>query len=252
MSFDGKVVLITGGSSGIGADAAKHLSSLGANVAIVGRNEKRLSEVADQIIEAGCSIPLRILADVTKDAERIVNETIQHFGKLDVLLNNAGYGIQDNVLEADISEFDRLIDTNVRSIIILTKLCVPHLAKTKGNIINTSSVAGITGFPNFMSYCISKASVNQFTKCCAIDLASMNIRVNAINPTAIRTRFFRFIGETAEKVDEFYDSVIEQQLVARVGEVADTSAAIAFLANNEIASYFTGILLPVDGGLMTA
>ena len=90
MAFNDKVVLITGASSGIGADAARHLAKLGAKVAIVGRNEKRLSGVADQIKQSGSAAPLAIVADITKDTDRIVDETIKHFGKLHVLINNAG------------------------------------------------------------------------------------------------------------------------------------------------------------------
>lgn len=172
MSFSGKVVLVTGSSSGIGADAARHLASLGAKVVIVGRNEKRLNEVADQIKNSGSPAPLPIVADLTKDAERIVDETINHFGQLDVLVNNAGIVIQDNAIEIKLSDFDRIFDTNVRSVITLTKLCVPHLAKTRGNIINVSSVAGLKAFQNVMSYCMSKAALDQFTKCAALDLAS--------------------------------------------------------------------------------
>lgn len=171
MSFDGKVVLVTGASSGIGADAARHLTSLGAKVSIVGRNEKRLNEVADEIKSSGSIAPLKIVADVTKDAERIVAETINHFGQLDILVNNAGIVTQDNVDNIKMSEFDRIFDTNVRSVITLTKLCVPHLEKTKGNIVNVSSVAGLKPVQNVLTYCMSKAALDQFTKCSALDLA---------------------------------------------------------------------------------
>lgn len=127
MSFDGKVVLITGASSGIGADEAKHLAGLGAQVSIVGRNQKRQDAVAEQIKNSGVPVPLAIVGDVTKDAERIVNETVKHFGKLDVLVNSAGIFTLDNISEADISEFDRIFNTNVRSVVTLTNLCIPHL-----------------------------------------------------------------------------------------------------------------------------
>src|ERR1044071_9508340 len=153
MSFKGKVVLITGASSGIGADAARHLAQLGAKVSIVGRNEERLKEVAKEIKKCGCVEPLPIVADITKDAERIVSETVKHFGQLDVLINNAAFAISDNAADANLSEFDRLFDTNVRAVINLTKLCVPHLEKTKGNVVNVSSGAGVKPFPNYMSYC---------------------------------------------------------------------------------------------------
>lgn len=253
MAFDGKVILITGASSGIGADAARHLAKLGANVAIVGRNEIRLKEVADQIKECESSpAPLVIVADVTKDAERIVNETIEEFGKLDVLINNAGIAIIDTVIEANLNNFDRIIDTNVRSVINLTKLCVPHLEKTKGNIVNVSSIAGLKGIRNSMSYCISKAAITQFTKCSALDLAAKSIRVNAIAPSVIRTPIFEKDFLPCEKIERYFAHFQKKYPVGRIGEVSDTSAAISFLADNNLTSFLTGIVLPVDGGSMVA
>lgn len=140
MNFSGKVALITGGSSGIGADAACHLAKLGASVAIVGRNEKRLNEVAEKIVKNGSSSkPLQIAANVTKDAERIINETIKQFGRLDILVNSAGIFGSDSVDKFDANEFDRMMNINVKSVIALTHLAVPYLEKTKGKIKIVSS-----------------------------------------------------------------------------------------------------------------
>lgn len=112
--FENKVILITGASNGIGADAARHLAKLGAKVSIIGRNAERLKKVADEIKnKKDAPVPLAIVADVTKDAERIINETIKHFGQLDVLVNNAGYGAFNTVETIEISDFDKLFDTNV-------------------------------------------------------------------------------------------------------------------------------------------
>lgn len=246
MSFAGKVVLITGASSGIGADAARHLAKLGAKVAIVGRNEKRLNEVAAEIIKAGSPKPLPIVADVSKDAERIIDETIKYFGKIDVLVNNAGILMSDTVEDIKMSDYDRIMDTNLRSVVVLSHLAVPHLAKSKGNIVNVSSVAGIQPYNQYTSYCISKAGINQFTKCSAISLAKKGIRVNAINPGDIRTPIFESVGVTQENADQFFEKCAEQYLVGKVGEVSDTSAAIEYLASQ---SFINGILLPVDGGI---
>lgn len=244
MSFSGKVVLITGGSSGIGADAARHLAKLGAQVAIVGRNEQRLNEVAKQILKAGSPKPLTIVADVTTDAKRIIDETIKQFGKLDVLVNNAGIFISDSITEFNVSEYDRLMDTNLRSVLVLTHLAVPHLAITKGNIVNVSSESGINAYDFFLSYCISKAGINHFTKCAAIGLAAKGVRVNAVNPGDIRTPIFESVG--ISDTNAFFDAIKNQYLVGRIGEVSDTSAAIEYLASQ---SFVNGILLPVDGGI---
>ncbi|XP_031638455.1 uncharacterized protein LOC116350697 isoform X1 [Contarinia nasturtii] len=247
MSFSGKVVLITGASSGIGADAAHHLASKGASVSIVGRNEKRLNEVAKEISKAGHPTPLAIVADVTKDAERIINETIKHFGKLDVLVNNAGIFGSDTVTGFDVNGFDRMLNTNLKSVIVITNLAIPHLEKTKGNVVNVSSVAGLKAFGSFMTYCISKSGLDQFTKCAALDLASKNIRVNSVNPATIRTPLFAAIGIDKSNEAQFYEDQAKIYLVKRVGEVSDTSSAIAYLASE---SFINGTCLPVDGGCL--
>lgn len=182
MSFNGKVILITGAGSGIGADAARYLAKSGAKVAIIDRNAKRLHEVAEEIKKSGLSAPLPIVADVTTDTKRIVNKTITHFGQLDVLINNAGIPISDTVVGVNLSEFDRVFDVNVRAAINLTKLCVPHLEKTGGNIVNVASICSLRPVPALMTYCMSKAALIQFTKCSALDLAAKKICVNGINP----------------------------------------------------------------------
>lgn len=181
-TFNGKVVLVTGASSGIGADAARHLAKLGASVAIVGRNATRLEDVEAQIKQLGLATPLAIVADVRTDTEQIVDETIERFGKLDVLLNVAGIGVLDSIVDVDMSNFDRIFDTNARSVVALTQLCVPHLEKTKGNVVSVSSVFGFRPMRNTLSYSMSKGAVNLFTKSAALDLADKGIRVNAINP----------------------------------------------------------------------
>lgn len=252
MAFKGKVVLITGSSSGIGANAARHLAKLGAKVSIVDKNGERLNEVAKEIKDSGATPPLSIVADVTKDAERIVQETINHFGQLDVLINNAGIVNMDTVIGVNLSEFDRVFDVNVRGAIILTKFSVPYLEKTKGNVLNVSSVGGLKAKVNSMTYCMSKAALDQFTKCSALDLAPKGIRVNSINPAIVRTRLFESYGSDENQYEQRLEDRKNRYPLGRVGEVSDTSAAIAYLADNDLASFLTGVLLPVDGGAMVA
>lgn len=252
MSLTSKVILITGASSGIGADASRHLAKLGAKVALVGRNQERLNLVASQIINAGSPAPLIIVADVTNDAERIINQTLQHYGQLNVLINNAGIYSSNSASDIDLMEYDRIMNTNVRSLVELTKLAVPHLEKTKGNILNVSSASGLRVQYYSYVYCISKAAVNQLTKSAALDLASKGIRVNAINPVNIRTPIFETGGGlSADEAVMFLDSFKNIYPVGRVGEVSDTSYAIEFLVK-DCASFYTGLLLPVDGGALTA
>ena len=125
-------------SIGLFLNAARHLANLGGSVVLVGRNESRLNKVAVEIKSAGSTAPLPIVADVTKDAQRIIAETIQHFGRLDVLINNAGINMEIPIMDATDEQFNQIFNTNVRSVITLCKLAVPFLEKTKGNIVNVS------------------------------------------------------------------------------------------------------------------
>lgn len=246
MSFNGKVVLITGGGSGIGAGAARHFAKLKALVSIVDLDEKRLNEVADQIAQDGSPKPFRVVANVTTDCERIINETIKHFGRLDVLVNNAGILKIDSVIEFNANDFDRVLNVNLKAPIVLTNLAVPHLEKTKGNVVNVSSVASVKPMKNFTSYCISKAGVDQFTKCAALTLASNGIRVNAVLPGVIQTDIYNALETTTMNADQFFDLMKNSSLAGRVGTVTDTNAAIAYLASE---SFVNGTSLVVDGGM---
>lgn len=251
MSFKNKVVIVTGSSSGIGRDAAVHLAKLGADAVLVGRNEARLNDVKNEIIANGSAVPLVIIADVTKDAEKIISNTVEHFGKINILINNAGMMTEENVENLTMEAFDKTMDTNLRSIIQLTQKAIPYLEKTKGNILNVSSTAGLKAVPNLLSYCVSKAALDQFTKCTSLELAAKGIRVNAINPAAIRTPLYRALGIDSKGEEALFDSYKSRYPVGRIGEVSDTSAAIAYLTSDS-ASFITGVLLPVDGGALTA
>ena len=170
MDFTGKVVLITGASSGIGASTAEHLSLLGASLVITGRNEENLLKVADKCEGKH----LLVIADLTKEEDRvmIIESAIERFGKIDVLVNNAGILENGSIEKTSLDQFDRVMDINVRAVYHLTMLATPHLINTKGNIVNVSSVAGKRSFPGILSYCMSKAAIDQFTKCVALELAT--------------------------------------------------------------------------------
>lgn len=247
MNFSGKVILITGGSSGIGAGSALHLSKLGASLAIVGRNANRLSDVAKSIRETGSADPFEIVADVTTDAERIISATIQRFGKLDVLVNNAGILVVCSEPLGTLEAYDQIMNTNVRSVLALTKLAVPHLEKTKGNVVNISSIAAVEIVPDGIAYAMSKAALDHFTRNAAVDLAAKGIRVNAVSPGAIVTPIFESAGLNKADAAKFIEHCNATYPVGRVGNVSDTSNAIAFLAH-DTASFITGHILTVDGG----
>ncbi|XP_055923281.1 3-oxoacyl-[acyl-carrier-protein] reductase FabG-like [Eupeodes corollae] len=248
MKLDGKVAIITGASSGIGAETCKHFVIAGAHVAAVGRNLANLKQTAEACAKANPSSKcLLIQADITKDTQKIVNETIAEFGKIDILVNNAGITANGSILEADLQQLDNIFDTNFRSVFQLTKLVVPHLIKSKGNVVNVSSVAGLRSFPNFLSYCISKAALDQFTKCVALEMAPHGVRVNSVNPAMIVSNIYKKIGATDEEYAKILERSAPSHAMGRVGEVHEVAPAIVFLASDS-ASFITGTQFLVDGG----
>lgn len=187
--FLGKVVLITGASSGIGAETAVHFAVLGAHLAIAGRNMASLRVVENNCLKAtadtGCeTCKIKLLqGEMTNDddVKRILDETLQYFGKLDILVNCAGILETGTIETTDVKQYDRVFDINVRSIYHLTNLAVPHIIKTKGNIVNVSSVNGIRSFAGVLAYCMSKSALDQFTQCTALELAPKQVIFNILS-----------------------------------------------------------------------
>lgn len=227
-------------------------NGLGAQISLVGQNAKNLIRLAEEITGSGSPIPLVIVAeDVTSSAERIVDSTIKHFGRLDVLINNAENLTQDSGNETNISDFDNIFNKSVRSFITLTALCVTHLEKTGGNVVNISSGAEIKPTQNSMNYCMARGAIDQFTKCCAKDLAKKGIRVNGINASAIKSPVFETFRLSKEKYEKMIEEYKKRYPIGRVGEVYDASAAIAYLADDVASSSLTGLLLPlVSAGIV--
>lgn len=249
MSLVGKVVIVTGASSGIGATTAEAFAKQGSKVVLVGRNEPNL-KAAESVCKAANSKAelLAIVADVTVDAERIINSTIDRFGQLDVLVNNAGIFEVGNILDIDVEQFDRIFNTNLRAVFLLTKFAAPHLIKTQGNIVNVSSIAGLRSIRDVSSYCASKAALDQFTRCIALDLAPKKVRVNSVNPGVIVTDIQRRRGLSPKEVDDFYLRSKETHPLGRAGEAKEVADAIIFLASDS-SSFITGANLPIDGGI---
>jgi NAD(P)-dependent dehydrogenase (short-subunit alcohol dehydrogenase family) len=246
MNFANKVVVITGASSGIGAGAAVHLSSLGAKVVLTGRNEENLKKVAEKCK----SEVLAIVSDVTVEADRVtlIEETIKRFGQIDVLVNNAGIGEVGPFTSFSMEKYDSVMNTNLRSVFHLSQLATPHLIKTKGNIVNISSVGGLRPFAGFTAYCMTKAALDHFTKCLALELAPSGVRVNSVNPAFIDTNFAMRMGISEAAYKDILAKAVQNHPIGRTGTIEDTATAIAFLACNNTSSFITGTLLAVDGG----
>ncbi|XP_037940874.1 glucose 1-dehydrogenase-like [Teleopsis dalmanni] len=249
MDFNNKVVIVTGASSGIGAETAVHFAELGALLTIVGRNLEKLKEVAEKVTKAKGNEPLLVQADMNKedDVKRIVNDTLSKYNKIDVLVNNAGILETGTIENTSLEQYDRVMNTNIRSVYQLTMLAVPELIKTKGNIVNVSSVNGIRSFPGVLAYNISKAAVDQFTRCVALELALKGVRCNAVNPGVVITEIHKRGGMDEATYAKFLEHSRTTHALGRPGEVREVSNAITFLAS-DCASFTTGASLPVDGG----
>lgn len=249
--FSGKVVLITGASSGIGAETAWEFSKHGANLALTGRNIENLDMVSEKCIELSPNkiAPLKIIGDIKneKDIENIIDSTIKYFKKLDVLINNAGILLSGTIETTSLEQFDNIMETNVRGPYYLTMLATPYLIESKGNIINVSSVSGMRSFPNILAYGMSKAALDQFTRCVALELAPKGVRVNAVNPGVIVTGIHLKGTMTEQEYAAYLEKSKVTHALGRPGEAKEVSSVIAFLAS-DAASNITGATLPVDGG----
>uniref|UniRef100_A0A673YV17 Zgc:101858 n=1 Tax=Salmo trutta TaxID=8032 RepID=A0A673YV17_SALTR len=169
-SLKGKVTLITGASSGIGAGTSLMFAKLGALLALNGRDVENLTNIAKQCTDLGAAEPLLVPGDLTNEdtVKKTVELTIAHFGRLDVLINSAGILAMGSIETGDLAQYDKVMNVNVRSVYHLTQLCVPHLIRTKGSIVNVSSVNGQRSFPGVLAYCMSKSAIDQFTRCIAL------------------------------------------------------------------------------------
>lgn len=246
--MQGKVAIVTGASSGIGRATALRFAAEGCTVVAVGRNEKELGHLSKGTGETSGSIKPH-LADVTEmsQLERIVSETVHNHGRIDVLVNSAGIIKNGNIEDTELDDWDKMININLRSVFVLSQKCVPHLAETQGNIVNISSVAGIRSFPNVLAYCVSKAAVDQLTRCSALELAPKKVRVNAVNPGVVVTNIHKRGGMEDAAYDAFLEHSKSTHPIGRVGTPEEVADLIHFLAS-EKASWITGATYEIDGG----
>lgn len=244
----GKVVIVTGGSSGIGRAAALSFANSGANVVAVGRNEKALNVVRLEAKDSEGTIKAH-LADVceTTQVERVLTDTFEQFGQIDVLVNAAGIIMNGSIENTALEDWDKMMNVNVRSMFWIMNRCVPYLEKTQGNIVNVSSVAGTRSFPNVLAYCVSKAAVDQITRCAALELAPKRIRVNAVNPGVIVTKLHKRSGMNDSDYENFLEHSKTTHPIGRVGEPEEVADLIYFLAS-EKAGWITGATYEIDGG----
>ncbi len=246
--FANKILLITGATSGIGKATALRFAQAGASVAAVGRDETALSELCQQLDEIGAQC-LGIPADLSREEETVtvISKTLAHFGGIDVLVNAAGHISSGTSETTSLAAWDAMLDINLRAPFILMQKALPTIIERRGNIVNVSSVTGLRAFPGVLAYCVSKAGLDQLTRCAALELAAKGVRVNAVNPGVVITDIHKRGGMTEEQYDAFLEHSKTTHPLGRVGEASEIAELIFFLASAR-ASWITGATYSIDGG----
>ncbi|HXD29982.1 MAG TPA: glucose 1-dehydrogenase [Pyrinomonadaceae bacterium] len=243
--FSGKVVIVTGATSGIGRATATRFAELGASVCAVGRDEAALAEVLNELGNNAVTIQADLSAD---DAARtIVEKATQRFDGIDVLVNAAGHISSGTIENTSMDAWDKMMDINLRAVFCLMKEVVPALIERRGNIVNVSSVTGLRSFPGVLAYCVSKAAVDQLTRCSALELAAKGVRVNAVNPGVVVTDIHKRGGMDEQQYAAFLEHSKTTHPLGRVGQTREIADLITFLASNQ-ASWITGATYSIDGG----
>jgi len=236
MELNGEVAIITGGGSGIGKAIAKRFKQEGLEVVIADISGEEVAE------DLGCDF---VETDVSshEDVDELVEYTVDEYGRLDVMVNNAGVGSQASIKDMDLEDYHKIRSVDLDGVIYGCKAAAPHLVETEGCIINTASIYGLVGDVGATAYNAAKGGVVNLTRSVADDLAMDNVRVNSVCPGFVRTA----MTEEALKDEEFKSHVIGETPMGRVAEPEEIAGAATFLASED-ASYITGVNLPVDGG----
>lgn len=245
MRFENKVVLITGGTRGIGFATAKLFARAGARVVIVGRDMDRTTEAAREVPGRGEAGDVSIAAD----CERILARTLKRHARLDVLVNCAGVIFRNRTVEETLEEeWDRTFDVNAKGTFLMCKHALPALRETKGCIVNVSSYVGLVGFAGASAYAASKAAILNLTRSMALDHAREGIRINAVCPGSVDTEMIQAAWQQFGDMELARKLWAEKHPLGRIASPDEIGHAILFLASEQ-ASFITGAALPVDGGI---
>ena len=241
--FVGKVVVVTGAGSGIGEATARRFSQEGAAVVLVGDHRRNISKVAKDLPRERT---LARVADVSKyaEVEAAVESAVRAFGRLDVMVNNAGIFAGSTVTKTKPAEWQKVMDTNAGGVFNGSRAAMPHLLRRRGCIINTSSVSGLRADWEMSAYNASKGAVSNLTRAMALDYGSRGVRVNAVAPSLTLTEMTKGMVRNKKLVAKF----MERMPIGRVAQPEDIAAVIAFLASDD-ARFINGVILPVDGGV---
>jgi NAD(P)-dependent dehydrogenase (short-subunit alcohol dehydrogenase family) len=246
--FNGKVAFVTGATSGIGQACAVAFAAAGAKVVCVGRKTEALQDVEQKMRETG-SEALTIEADLSREdeAQRAVQKAIEVFGGIDILVNAAGHLSNGTIENTSLEAWDDMMNVNVRAPFQLMQKALPSLIERRGNVVNVSSVTGLRAFPGVLAYCVSKAALDQLTRCSALELAAKGVRVNAVNPGVVVTEIHKRGGMNEEAYAAFLEHSKTTHPLGRTGRPEEIAALVLYLASNQ-ASWITGATYSIDGG----
>lgn len=242
MNFKDQVVIVTGSTKGIGKGIADSFLELGAKVVITAHDEKDVERVMKGYSKQ--KNVLGIAADVSKssDVKNLVDSVIKKWGQINVLVNNAGIYPFKSFSDMTENDFMKVIDVNLRGVFLTTKTSLPYLVKSKGNVVNISSIAGIRGYSGLVHYCSSKGGVDGFMRALSIELASQGVRVNNVSPGFIETE-----GTKSIMNDQARQAAAKTIPVGRIGKPVDIAKAVLYLADLDN-GFITGQTIVVDGG----
>lgn len=235
-----KVALVTGSANGIGLAIAKRFYEEGANVALADWNEEQLANAVEGFDKQRVSAHSIDVSDPDKVAA-LISDVVTRFGKLDVLVNNAGVHVPGSVIEGSVEDWKKISGVNIDGVVYCAKFALPELLKTKGCMVNTASVSGLGGDWGAAFYCASKGAVVNLTRAMALDHGADGVRINAVCPSLVKTNM------TNGWPQEIRDKFNERIALGRAAEPEEIASVVTFLASDD-ASFINGVNLPVDGG----
>lgn len=243
-----QTVVVTGATSGIGRATALRFARDGAAVLALGRKATALADVAQQVTAAkGRCVTLEIDLTTESAPRTIVDAAISAFGGVTTLVNAAGIIANGTVEHTTDSAWDEMLDINLRVPFRLMRAFTPSLIASRGSVVNVSSVTGLRAFPNVLAYCVSKAGVDQLTRCAALEMAPHGVRVNAVNPGVVVTNLHRRSGMNEDNYGKFLERSKETHPLGRPGDAQEIADLIWFLASDR-AGWITGETISIDGG----
>uniref|UniRef100_A0A914CDX1 Uncharacterized protein n=1 Tax=Acrobeloides nanus TaxID=290746 RepID=A0A914CDX1_9BILA len=249
--LDGKVAIVTGSSAGIGRYTAALFAEEGASVTIHGRSSESINKTVELLKSKGVPeskfLVVQGQIELEQTCHELITKTIEKFGRLDILVNNAGIGGKAGIDLLSMENFQYTFDVNLKSVVLLTQLAIPQLEKTKGNIVNVSSIAALHAGAMVPFYNMAKAALDHFGRCYSLILADKGIRINTLNPGGVTTEFGLKLGMNDEQLENWQRKFAETCVpMKRFGVSEEMAKTILFLATD--ATYMTGANIVADGG----